>query len=89
MSFSFDVSDNFRRRLNKLARKDQVLASAVDNKIKQIIACDEISIQHFKNLKGDMSHLKRVRIGSFVLKFKVKGDAVIFEDFVHHKNAYK
>ncbi len=28
-------------------------------------------------------------MGSFVLTFQVKGDTIIFEDFVHHDDAYK
>ena len=89
MSFSFEVSKELRIILSKLKRKDRNLSIAVNKKIKQIIACDEASIQHFKNLRGELSDHKRVQVGSFVLIFQVRGDTIIFIRFVHHDNAYK
>ena len=88
MSFSFEISEELRRVLDKIGRKDRVLAVSVSKKIRQIIACDNVSIQHFKNLKGSLSDFKRVQIGSFVLIFQVKGDTIIFQRFVHHDKAY-
>ena len=74
--------------MRKLSRKDPVLFRTLQKKIVQISNLDISEVEvHFKNLMHDMSHLKRVRIGSFVLTFKVKGDTVIFEDFVHHDGA--
>ncbi len=89
MSFSFEISKELRIILGKLERKDKNLSIAVNKKIKQIIACDETSIQHFKNLKGELSDYKRVQVGSFVLVFQVKGATIIFRRFVHHDNAYR
>ena len=89
MSFNFEISKELRRILDKLARKDKNLAIALNKKIKQIIACNEISIQHFKNLRHDLSDFKRVQIKSFVLVFKIKGKTIIFEDFDHHNRIYK
>ncbi|MFH0875601.1 MAG: hypothetical protein V1859_06700 [archaeon] len=88
MSFESEISVKLRAKLDKLAFRDRNLADAVSKKIRQIIACDAVAINHFKNLKGDMSHLKRVHIGSHVLTFQVKGDTIIFEDFTHHDDAY-
>ncbi len=89
MSFNFDTSKELNKTLDKLAKKDKALALAVRKKIRQIIFLDEQSIEHFKNLKGDLSHLKRVHIGSFVLEFKIKGDKITFEKLRHHDKAYK
>ena len=89
MSFSFEISKELRIILSKLERKDRNFSIAVNKKIKQIIACDETSIPHFKNLKGELSDYKRVQIGSFVLLFQVKGSAIIFKRFVHHDRIYK
>ena len=76
--------------MKRLSRKDPVLFRTLQKKISQIGTFDFATInEHFKNLVGDMSHLKRVRIGSFVLTFKLKGNTIIFEDFCHHKGAYK
>ena len=42
------------------------------------------SLRILKNLRHDLSHLKRVQIGSYVLVFKVVGNVIVFEDFDHH-----
>ncbi len=74
--------------ISKLKRKDLVLFKALQKKIIQVIQCDSNTIQNFKNLRGNLSHLKRVHVGSFVLTFQVQGDIILFEDFVHHDKAY-
>ena len=90
MTFDFDISPRLRIALSKLAKKDRNLAITVDKKITQIINLDKSSInKHFKNLRENMSHLKRVHIGSFVLTFQIKGNIIIFEDFDHHNRIYK
>lgn len=88
MSYVMEISEGLRKTLDKLAAKDRVLASVVRNKMAQICSCDEIAIQHFKNLTGSMSHLKRVHIGHFVLLFRVEEGAIIFEKFGHHDDVY-
>ena len=65
MTFNFIISPELERRLDKLAHEDKTLALAVRKKIQQIISCDETTIYHFKNLRGDMSDYKRVQLGSF------------------------
>ena len=89
MALQFEISDSLQHVLDKLTKRDHALAISVRKKIDQIIECDLVSIQHFKNLKHDLSHLKRVQIGSFVLVFQVKAGTVIFEDFDHHDRIYK
>ena len=89
MTFEFEISKELRKVIDKLERKNKNLAIALNKKIKQIIACDNISIQHFKNLRHDLSHFKRVQIGSFVLVFRLKDSTLIFEDFDHHDLIYK
>ena len=88
MTLTFGISDNFRKVLDKLARKDRNLAIAVRKKIDQIVSSDAKTIEHFKNLRGDMSHLKRVQVGSFILTFRVEGNTLFFEDFDHHDRIY-
>ncbi|MBN1156569.1 hypothetical protein JXA85_03075 [Candidatus Woesearchaeota archaeon] len=89
MSFDFDISDRLKETLDKLGNKDRILAVAVRKKIEQIINLDSMAIQHFKNLKGDMSHLKRVHIGCLVLTFEVRGDEIYFESLKQHDEAYR
>ena len=88
MTFNFVLTPALTKQLDKLFLKDKVLAIAVRKKITQIISLDEISIQHFKNLRHDLSDYKRVQIGSFVLMFKIEGNTIIFDKFRHHDEAY-
>lgn len=89
MSFSFEISENLKKVLNKLAKKDRALALAIRKKIAQIVNSNHYEIGHFKNLRGDMSNMKRVHIGSFVLVFNVNKDNIMFESLKHHDTAYK
>lgn len=82
-------TSNISDVLGKLKKKDPVLFSAVQKKIKQIASLSQAEIQHFKNLKYDSSEYKRVQIGSFVLFFRLEGDNIIFERFKHHDDAYR
>jgi YafQ family addiction module toxin component len=89
--FSFDLTDELRVKIKKLVRKDKKKAEIINKKIKQIIDSDEESIQHYKNLKHDLSDYKRVHIDKhFVLTFKVdmKRNFILFIDFDHHDNVY-
>jgi len=89
MTFTFKFSDKLQKILRVLKKKNPVIFAAVKKKTRQIISCDETSIEHFKNLRHDLSHLKRVQIGSFVLVFRVERNTIIFEDLDHHDRIYK
>jgi len=89
MSLDFEISDKLGKILEKLGRKDRNLSIAVNKKIKQIVNSDITEIEHFKNLRGDMSHLKRVHVRKFVLSFGLRGEKIIFENLKHHDDAYK
>ena len=84
---NIDVS-KIDKVLQKLKQKDAGLFRAVQKKIIQIAGMDAVAIEHFKNLRHDLSHLKRVQVGSFVLVFTVQGDTVVFEDLDHHDFIY-
>jgi len=85
---NLDIS-KIQKILEKLKRRNFALFRALQKKINQIAEMDVISINHFKNLRHDLSYLKRVQIGSFVLVFRVKDNTIIFEDFDHHDRIYK
>ena len=74
--------------LRKLKRKDPVLFHALSKKIIYLSELDIAGIEHLKNLRGALGHLKRVHVGNFVLTFQIKGDTIIFEEFTHHDEAY-
>ena len=88
MSFKITISDELKKDLAALKRKDKTTYVAVSKKIFQIASCDGNSIEHFKNLRGNLSNFKRVHIGSFVLIFRIVDDIIIFEKFDHHDRIY-
>ena len=82
------ISDELKQMMTKLKKSDIALFKRVQKKIDQISNCDKTTIHHFKNLRSGMSNYKRVHIGHFVLLFKIEKEVVIFDRFVHHKEAY-
>lgn len=87
MSLPFEISPKLEKDLSEVG--DTKLVIRVRKKIQQIIETDPAVVnKRFKNLRGDMSYLKRVRIGSFILSFRLEGSKVFFERFQHHKVAY-
>ena len=76
------------KQMRKLKLKDPALFKALQTKINQITKLNKEAINHFKNLKGDLSNYKRVHVGSFVLFFKIEGDTIIFDKLRHHDGAY-
>lgn len=92
MSFSFDLSEELRELLPKLSKRNKVLVIQLNKKIDETIASDEYTIDHYKNLRHDLSDYKRVHIGgSFVLFFRVfkKEKFIFFDKLVHHDDAYQ
>lgn len=89
MSLDYILSDELEAVLEKLGRKDKILALAVVKKIEQIASLDEEGVEHFKNLRGNLKNYKRVHVGSFVLMFKVHGKTIVFDKLLHHDDAYK
>lgn len=89
--FQFDLSDKLKIILSKLAKKDKEKAIIINKKIKEIVNNDSETIKRYKNLKHDLSDLKRVHIDkSFVLTFKVDiaNNFILFYDFDHHDKIY-
>jgi len=89
MTFHIVVSDELKKTLTVLKRKDQNMFHAVEKKMLQIASSDSLVIQHFKNLRSPLSDFKRVHLGSFVLLFRIEGNIIIFEAFEHHDLIYK
>jgi len=65
--FSFDLSDDIKKKLKKLAKKDHIFCEAVNKKIREIIDNDNKTIDRYKNLRHDLSDNKRVHIYMEVL----------------------
>jgi YafQ family addiction module toxin component len=89
MTFTIIFSYNLKKKISILKKKDKTTYEALQNKILQIASCDKPSIEHYKNLRGNLSDFRRVHIGSFVLIFRVVDDTIVFEEFEHHDTIYK
>lgn len=90
--FDFDISDELKLIIMKLVKKDKKKVEIINKKIKEIINCDDVSINHYKNLRYDLKEFKRVHIDkNFVLIFKVDltNNFILFVDFDHHDRVYK
>ena len=91
MPFDYDFTDKLKDIIEKLRRKDPKRAEIIYNKVKQIINSDEITIEHYKNMRYGLSDRKRVHIDkSFVLTFKYDKTKkfILFLDIDHHDNIY-
>lgn len=89
--FDFDLTDELKLIIRKLVKKDKKKVDIINKKIKEIVNCDKITVQHYKNLRHDLKDYKRVHIdGSFVLTFKVDlfNNFILFVDFDHHDKIY-
>ncbi len=90
--FDFNLSDDLKFIIKRLAKKDKKRVEIINKKIKEIINRDKESIHHYKNLRHDLKDFKSVHIdSSFVLVFKVtiQDNFVLFVDFDHHDRIYK
>ena len=89
--FEFDFSENLKKEISVLTKKNSNLAEQLKKKIKQIVESDNETINHYKNLRHDLSDQKRVHIGeNFVLTFEVdiKNNFILFIKFDHRDNIY-
>ena len=78
--YSYENKLLFKKILKKLYKKDKKQYEAIINKIKEIINSE--SVEHYKNLRAPLQHLKRVHIGEKVLVFKYdkKNNMISFEN---------
>ncbi len=86
----FSVEDKLKRILEKLSKKEPSKYNAIMDKMQEILTCEDVN--HYKNLRKPLQHLKRVHVdSSFVLTFRyIKSEnKVVFYDFDHHDNIYK
>ena len=90
--FDFNITGELKSIIKKLVKKDKKKVEIINKKIKEIINNDKESINHYKNLRHDLSNYKRVHIDKhFILVFNVsiKDNFILFVDFDHHDKAYK
>jgi len=85
----YEIKPSLFGKLTKISKKDKKRYEAIIKKINEIINSD--NPEHYKNLRHDMKHSKRVHIGHFVLVFSYdkNKDFISFEDYEHHDKVYK
>jgi len=88
MARAYKTSKNFDRILLKLEMKDKQLCENLVNKINEVLNSPDV--EHYKNLKHELSDYKRVHIGHFVLVFRYDkmNNIIYFTDFDHHDKIY-
>jgi len=86
---NFEIKPALQKILKKLSKKDKDAYEEIIRKIDEIIKCADIN--HYKNLKKPLQHLKRVHIKkSFVLVFNYSKseNKISFIYYAHHDNIY-
>ncbi len=82
--FKYDIHDTLRVKLEKLGKKDKVLASIFYKKVIEITSRDEKTINAYKNLRSPLHEYKRIHLtGNYILLFSVHGDKILFVDIRH------
>lgn len=77
-------SDEFKKQLKKLKKKDKAMYERLEKKIKNIL----INPTHIKHLKNVLRGEQRTQLGPFVLRFSVKKNRIYFVTFRHHDKVY-
>lgn len=77
-------SDEFKKQLKKIKKKDNSLYERLEKKIKDIL----IEPTHLKHLRNVLKGQQRVQLGSFVLKFSQEEEKIFFITLEHHDKAY-
>jgi mRNA-degrading endonuclease YafQ of YafQ-DinJ toxin-antitoxin module len=89
--FTFDFSEELEEAMAKLAKKDKVFSLALNKKIREIVSCDEKTIEHYADSKHQWAGLKHVHIASSsVLFFRVfkKEQNINFVAIRRHDEAF-
>ncbi len=88
--FDYALTDELQFKIRKLKR-DRQKAEIIQKKMREIVACDATTIEHYKHLRHDLKDCQRVHVDThFVLTFRVdkSNNFVLFVDFEHHDKAY-
>lgn len=83
MSFRFSIE--FRKILEKMAKKNSAELKKVETHVYKIISNPIIG----KPLRNILKNYRRVHIESFVLIYKIENDEITFVDYDHHDRIYK
>ncbi len=87
--YRYKIQPSLQKIMLKLFKKDKQTRERIIKKINEIANSGDI--EHYKNLKYPLQHLKRVQIGEKVLVFKFDKpmNLILFENFKHHDKIYQ
>lgn len=83
MHFVFSIE--FKKILEKMAKKDRLGLKKVEYQVYKIISDPLIG----KPLRNIMKNYRRVHVESFVLVYKIENEEITFIDYDHHDRIYK
>ena len=66
--YNYEITHHLQKIMQKLSKKDKIIYERLIRKIEEII--NAFSVEHYKNLKSPLQHLKRVHVGEKVLIFR-------------------
>jgi mRNA-degrading endonuclease RelE of RelBE toxin-antitoxin system len=85
----FDITDHLQKKLDKIGKKDKVLAQIFYKKMKEIVSKDKNSINTYKNLRSPLNQFKRIHLtDNYILIFTTQGSKIIFIDIKHWDNLF-
>lgn len=90
--FKFDLTDELRKKLEILSKRDRILAETFKKKILEVISRDSETINTYKNLRSPLNEYKRIHLtGNYILLFAVdnKNNKIVFVDIMHRDKVYK
>ncbi|KKR79622.1 MAG: hypothetical protein UU24_C0005G0040 [Candidatus Nomurabacteria bacterium GW2011_GWA2_40_9] len=82
---NFVFSIEFKKILEKMARKDKSGLKKIEDQVYKIISNPFVG----KPLRNVIKNYRRVHIGSFVLVYKIENEEITFADYDHHDRIYK
>ena len=86
--YQYEIQPTLQKILNKLLKKNKLIYERLIKKINEVSQSGDI--EHYKNLRKPLQHLKRVQVREKVLVFRYgkKNKLISFENFKHHDEIY-
>ncbi|HLC74481.1 MAG TPA: type II toxin-antitoxin system mRNA interferase toxin, RelE/StbE family [Candidatus Nanoarchaeia archaeon] len=84
MNYHIDFSDEFKKSIDKLKKRDKVLFERIHKKLIELLENPE----QYKPLKNVLAGFRRIHFGSFVLIYTIEENVVRIISLDHHDNAY-
>ncbi|MGV8169043.1 MAG: type II toxin-antitoxin system RelE family toxin [Candidatus Nanoarchaeia archaeon] len=89
--FTYNITDELKKKLTILCQKDKVLAQNFYKKVQEITSRDLEGLNAYKNLKSPLNEYKRIHLtGNYILIFSVsaKDKHIVFVEIMHRDKVY-